>query len=172
MCTRLPILVPSDQFFRCETDGDHQELQVKPVGPEPKEQVDAEDHRQRAEAQRVGVASRPGEQDVEGVCEKQLRDDQIIGVVNLPPVPAPVEENRGVHASLKIVLRAEAHFEGEGAMNAPRRGEQDRVPHQQRGRGTDERPPEAPILPHRFEKDECSEAHREGEGQRKGLGAR
>ena len=47
------VLVPADQFLGGEPDGDHQELQVEPVRPEPEEQVGAEDDRERSEPERV-----------------------------------------------------------------------------------------------------------------------
>ncbi len=136
-----PVLFPPDQFFGGETDRHHQELEVKPIRSEPKEQVNAEDHRKRTEAQRVSIPPRPGQQDVESVGEDQLRDDEIVGVIHLPPMPAPVDEYRRVHARLQIVLRPEARFEREGATLAHRRNEQDRDPDEKHSGGSNERPP-------------------------------
>ena len=66
-----------------------------------------------AEAERVGVAPRPREQHVERVGEEQLRHDEMRGVVDLPPVPAPVQQHRPLRAGLEVVLFAEHDFESQ-----------------------------------------------------------
>src|SRR5262245_34808830 len=60
-------LGPTDQLFRGEAKRHHQELQVKPVRLEPKEQIDAEDDGERTEAESVIIAPRPAEQHVERI---------------------------------------------------------------------------------------------------------
>ena len=67
------VLLPADQLLGAEADGDEQELEGEPLRHEPQEQVDAEDDRKRAEAERVAVAARPRQQHVEGVGEQELR---------------------------------------------------------------------------------------------------
>ena len=76
MCVSRPSFVPADQLLAGERQCNHQELQVEPIRLEPEEQVDAEDDRERTEAERVGVAPRPGEQHVERVGEEELRGDE------------------------------------------------------------------------------------------------
>ena len=102
---RVPsVLVPADQLFGGEADRHHDELQIEPVRLEPEEQIDAEDDRERTEAERVGVAPRPAEQHVEGVREEQLGGDEVGRVVHLTPVPAPVQQHRALRAGLQVVL--------------------------------------------------------------------
>ena len=104
---RVPsLLVPADQLFCREAEGQHHELEVKPIGLEQEEEIRTEDDRKRKEAQDAGVAPRPGQQQVEGVCKYQLRDHQIVRVVYLPPVPAPIGKNRCLQACLQVMLRS------------------------------------------------------------------
>ena len=55
----------------------------------------------------VPLAARPGEQQIEGVGEDDLSGQQPGVVVDRPPVPAPVGEDRELHRRLDVVLRAQ-----------------------------------------------------------------
>ena len=98
--------LPAQQLLGREAERHEHELEVEPVVPEPEEQVDAEDDRHRAEADPVGVAPGPAEEQVEPVGEGELAGDERDGVVDRRPVPAPVEEHGGLRAGLQVVLGA------------------------------------------------------------------
>ena len=97
-------LFPREKFLRGETNGDHEQLQEKPLRREPEKQIDAKDDRNRPEPEHVGVAPRQRQQHVEGIAEQQLRRDERCLVVHRTPVPAPIEQHRGLRARLKVVL--------------------------------------------------------------------
>ena len=70
----LAVSLPLHKLLSHESDGYHQELQVKPVVPEPNKQVGTEDDRERAEAENVLVTTRPAQEHVKPVGEKYLGD--------------------------------------------------------------------------------------------------
>src|SRR5690349_6304470 len=113
------ILVPSDQLFGSEPDGDQKKLKVEPVGLEPEEQVRAEDDRKRSESERIRVATRPGEQRVKRVRKYELPGDERRGLVHLRPVPAPVREDAEMRAGLNVVLLAERHLNRQRTTASP-----------------------------------------------------
>ena len=96
--------VPTNQFFRGQSERDHRELEIEPVRLEPEEQIDAEDDGKRSETERVGVTPRPDEQHVECVGEHELGDDTGGRGVNRRPIPAPIYEHRPLRAGLQVVL--------------------------------------------------------------------
>src|SRR5262249_32312688 len=98
---------------------------------EPEEQRDAEDDRKAAEAERELAAVSPRQQAVEAVGEQDLRDDQRRRVIHLAPVVAPVEQQRGVHAGLQIVLPPQRDLERH-RLPAPQDPEQQRAPREER----------------------------------------
>ena len=99
--------LPPHELLPHEPDREHQELQVEPVIPEPKEQIRAEDDGKRSEAEHVAVAPGPGQQHVEGVGEHQLRQEEPGEVVDRPPVPAPVRKHGQLNERLQVMLRAQ-----------------------------------------------------------------
>ena len=100
------VALPPDEGLGRERERDEQELEVEPAFVEPEEQVDAEDDGDGAEAEPAGLAPRPREEEVEGVGEEELGGDEDGGVADGGPVPAPVEEHRGLGAGLNVVLGA------------------------------------------------------------------
>jgi hypothetical protein len=105
------VLVPANELLGEESDRHHQELEVEPVRLEPQEQVDAENDRKRTESERVRLAARPPEQDVEGIGEQKLGGEKVERVVHLAPVPAPIQHDRELRAGLQIVLLAQVDFQ-------------------------------------------------------------
>ena len=86
------LTMPAHELLSQEPEGDHQELQVEPLVPEPQEEVDAEDDGEGTEPEHVGLSPSPGEQNVERVGEGELGGEEPGEVVDGPPVPAPVGE--------------------------------------------------------------------------------
>ena len=162
MCVAPPLFVPPDQILGREADGNHQELQIEPVLLEPEEKVGAEDDRELAEAERVAVAVRPGEQHVERIREQQLRHEKVCGVVDRLPVPAPVEQDRSLGAGLQVVLLAEHDVDRQRPPPIPE--QQSGVPHQQDADGADEGPEEPGIFLHGRRERERGQG--EGESER------
>jgi hypothetical protein len=112
---------------------------VEPVEPEPEEQVDAEYHRERPEAEHVVVAAGPGEQTVDGVREEELNRHEREERVHERHVPSPVQEDAALGARLHPMLLARRELDAERAAGAPRRGVEDGTPDEQRRAGTEER---------------------------------
>src|ERR1051326_1823859 len=153
------ILVPPDQFFSGETQSDHHELEIKPIRLEPKEQMRAEDDRERKEAQNVMISPGPGQQQVECICEQELSDNQVIRRIYLRPIPAPIRKNCRLEACLQIVLRLWREFQCERSPLPPSRHEQNHSPRDQHARGAHKRPEEPGIGSHLTDKPERSHTH-------------
>ena len=132
------VLVPAKELLGAVPERHQEELQGKPLGPEPEEQVDAEDDRHRAEAERMAVAARPREQRLERVGEQELAGDQVREVVHVAPVPSPVREDGDLRQRLQVMLRAEGDVQPEGA--AAGCDEDDQLPEQQAAARGEERP--------------------------------
>ena len=115
MWTSRPSLFQRISSLAAKPTATMRNWKVEPVRLEPEEQVDAEDHRKGAEAERVGLPPRPAKQHVEGVGEEQLRGDERGGVVDRPPVPAPVEQHRTLRARLEVVLLPQDDLQRERA---------------------------------------------------------
>ena len=154
------VLFPPNQLLRRKTDGDEHQLQIEPLGLEPEEQVDAENHGERRESERVPVPSRPGEQHVERVGKDQLRGNEIRRSVHLSPVVPPIEKDGALGAGLQIVLRAEDHIDSQGTRPAPDVHGQPRVPQKEQHGG----PPESLPHPH-FRRAGPDGHHRKGDGE-------
>ncbi len=71
-----PVLLPLDELLGRIPERDDDELPVVPLGPEPEEEVDAEDDGDRPEAELVRVPAGPLEQRVEPVGEKELTEEE------------------------------------------------------------------------------------------------
>src|SRR5215471_18869536 len=108
---RASILLPPDELFGCQPERDQPELPIDPIRFEPQKQVDTENYGERREAESVCVAPRPAEQHVEYVCEQELGQDEGNEIVDLAPVPAPVQQYRALRAGLEIVLFFQGNFD-------------------------------------------------------------
>ena len=134
------ITVPPDEFLAQESDRDHQELEVEPIVLEPQEQIDAEDDRHRSEAEDIAVATRPGQQHVEGVGKSQLGHHEPGHVVDRPPVPAPVGEQDHLKRGLQVMLQAQHRAKRPAGRRALQPQEEHNLPDQQHRRRRPERP--------------------------------
>src|SRR4029078_646689 len=104
---------------------------------EPQEQVDTENDRERAEAEREGAPGRPGEQAVETVGKEELSGNERPGVIDLARVVAPIQEDGALLTRLQVVLAARRNFERH-FLPAPQDTEQHSAPREQGQRGKDE----------------------------------
>ena len=135
-----PVTGPCHQLLPEEPDGDHQELQDEPVVTEPEKQVGAQNDRERAEPKSPRVASRPGQQHVEGVRKHDLRDDEPGVIGHLRPVPSPVEEYAAVSHELQIVVLPQRDFARQHPARARHAPPQGHLPDEQGAAGQPERP--------------------------------
>ncbi len=133
-------LCPSDEVFRRKSNGNQQKLKIEPVRSKPKKQIDAQDDRNWREPERIGVASRKCDKHVERVRKEELRDNQVRRVVDLAPVPPPVQEDRCLRDRLNVMLLLEDDVDGEYPRAPDGRGEQEGVPRTDEGSS----PPEGP----------------------------
>ena len=99
------LALPLNEFLAQDAGGDEKELQIKPIVLEPQKQIGAHDDGDRSETEHPLIAARPAHQHVQRIGEDNLRGDQRHIVVNLAPVPSPIQVNRGVHHELHIVHR-------------------------------------------------------------------
>ncbi len=163
---------PPDQRLGGEPDGEHQELQIEPVRCEPEKQVRAEDDGERTEAKRESLRSRPGQEGIECVREQQLRDDERGVVVDRPPVPSPVHEDRQVRARLHVVLRSKRDIENESASRAGRSASggprEERGPREEDRAGRQTRPEQSVVRVNgrirgtRYQRGRADDRHEEG----------
>src|SRR5262249_26771469 len=89
----LPVLFPPNELFCQKSHRDHQQLNGKPCGLEPEEQVNTQNNRPWAESERIWSLPRPRKQDVEGVREHKLCGDQWNFCVYRTPVPSPIQQD-------------------------------------------------------------------------------
>jgi len=101
----FPVPVPAHEFLAHKSDSDHEKLQVKPVIPEPHEQVGTENDGKWTEPQQISVATSPSHQHVKCVSEKQLGKQEQSVLLHRRPVPTPIRVNGKVHHGLNVVLR-------------------------------------------------------------------
>ena len=106
-----PFAVPTHILFTHKADGDHHELQIEPVIPEPQEQIGAENDRNRTKTKSVVALSRPGQQHVKAKGKQYLRRQQQHMFVNRVPVIPPVQVDAELDEHLDIVLRAQHNIE-------------------------------------------------------------
>src|SRR5579883_2960513 len=155
--------VPLDQFLRSDANRDQCELQVKPVGLEPKKEIDAEDDRKWRKSKAVSIAPRPAEQHIECVREEQLRQHEWKVVVDRMPIPTPVRENRSLAAGLQIMLFLQ-HDLDRRFPACPKCGRKDCVPQSQNQGGSGKCPKRPGITADWRKKDEsrksCGEHER------------
>src|SRR5262245_8488906 len=108
-------LVPADDVLCCETDREHQELQIEPVRFEPKEEINAENDGEGPKPECICVSSRPAHKHVERIGEEQLSQEKIDGVVDGTPIPPPIQHYEALSTSLHVVLFLENHIQGQPA---------------------------------------------------------
>ena len=106
---------------------------------EEQEETDAEDDRERAEAERISIATRPAEQAVEAVREEQLGENEGEKTEDEVIVGSPVQDQRALSARLDPMLWAPNDFDRERAARAPCKDEERDAPDEQYGGGADER---------------------------------
>ena len=158
-----PIPVPADELLGREAESHHQELQVEPVWLEPQKQVDAEDDRERTEAEHIRVSPRPAEQHVQGIGEHQLPGDEMGRGIHWRPVPTPIHEYRELGAGLQIVLFSRLYRQRQRSARALR--QQDRVPRKQCRRRAPEGPRHVRVLSDRGEQSKGGQTQRDGKRQ-------
>ena len=158
--------VPAHELLSEEADRHQQELQIKPIVPEPQEQVGAEDDGKRAKAERVTVAPRPRQQHVERVREQQLRHQQPGVVIHRPPVPSPVGVNRQVTDCLDVVLRPRSQQDQRPPHARRFHAQQQRgLPHEQHRRRPPHRAREHGVRLETVEERQQHEPRRQRRGQ-------
>ena len=128
---------PAQELLGEKAERHHRELQVEPVVLEPEEQLDAENDRERAEAEHEGAPVRPREQAVEAVGKQELRGNERRGVIDLAPVVAPIQDDRALQTGLQVVLAAQHDFERH-LLPTAQNAEQQPAPREQEQRGGDD----------------------------------
>src|SRR5579864_4512615 len=94
---------PGDKLLAEDTSRDQEELQPEPVIAEPQKKIRAENDRKGAETENPLIATQPADQHVKDIHKYDLSGDERRVMIDLAPVPAPVEVNTGVHHQLDIV---------------------------------------------------------------------
>ncbi len=163
--------VPANQLLGGEAERHDRKLQVEPVRLEPEKQVDAEDDWNGAETEGVDVAPRPGEQHVEGIREQQLRGDEVGRLVDLRPVPAPVEQHRALGTGLHVVLLPRNDLERQRAGATPRACGERGVPCAKRERSAHKREQEPGIRADGSEQRQAGQRARERQRERERVTA-
>ncbi len=125
---RAPVAGPAQELLGQESQRDHPELVVEPLGPEPQKQVDAEHHGDGPEGHPPGVPPRPLEQSVETEREQDLGEDQREVGVDALYVPSPPEEDRPLRQHLHPVVALCNPGDGQLPLGACSGGEQDHRP--------------------------------------------